>query len=141
MKYRLATEHDCALLAILNQQLIEDEHIPYAMTAPQLESRMRDWIEGDYTAMLFFEAHEVVAYAVFREEAHSIHLRQFFVQRAQRRKGVGRQVFAMLRGEVWPGDKRVTVDVLLENREAVAFWHALGFDDYYLGLQLPPRSS
>jgi GNAT superfamily N-acetyltransferase len=140
MKFRQATDHDCALLAILNQQLIEDEHFPNAMTASQLEARMRDWIEGDYTAMLFFEAHAIVAYAVFREEAYSIHLRQFFVQRAERRKGIGRQAFATLRNDVWPVNKRVTVDVLLENAEAVAFWHALGFDDYYLGLQLPPRS-
>ena len=37
------------------------------MTIAELEQRMRDWISGDYRAIIFEDGGEVVAYALFRE--------------------------------------------------------------------------
>ena len=37
--------------------------------------------------------------------------------------------------EVWPEGARVTVEVLVHNRVGVAFWRALGFQDYALTLE------
>jgi GNAT superfamily N-acetyltransferase len=79
-----------------------------------------------------------VAYALYREEDLSIYLRQFFVLPAHRRKGIGRLAFSSLRAEFWPPGKRVTVEALLKNETGIAFWRAVGFSDYYLGLTLPP---
>jgi ribosomal protein S18 acetylase RimI-like enzyme len=45
---------------------------------------------------------------------------------------------AILRGEVFPVDKRLTVEVLTANTRAVAFWRAMGFADYSLTLEIMP---
>lgn len=61
-------------------------------------------------------------------------VRQFFVARGERRRGIGRQAFALLRRH-W-GAREVTLDVLLHNERAVAFWRSVGFFDYGLQLRL-----
>ena len=138
MGYRSAAAEDCGLLARLNAQLIRDENHRNSMSESELEARMRDWLANDYAATLFEEGGTVVAYALYREEAQSVYLRQFFVVREARRKGIGRRAFSLLRSEIWPRSKRVTVDVLLQNHSAIGFWRAEGFVDYYLGMEMPP---
>jgi hypothetical protein len=46
----------------------------------------------------------------------------------------------MLRSQVWPKTKRLTVDVLVANKSGVAFWRQLGFTDYCLTLEIPPEN-
>ena len=79
MTFRQATTDDCALLAELNHQLIQDEGHRNRMTVPELEQRMKGWLSGEYRAVLFKEGNEVVAYALFREQPEEIYLRQLFV--------------------------------------------------------------
>jgi ribosomal protein S18 acetylase RimI-like enzyme len=138
VKFRFATLDDCPLLAWLNQQLLQDEqHRNRFMTLPQLEERMRGFLTGEYRAVVFEEDGEVVAYALYREQADEIYLRQLFVVRDQRRRGHGRRAMEILRAEIWPKSKRLTVDVLLHNTSAIAFWRAVGYEDYLLGLEIP----
>jgi predicted acetyltransferase len=66
-------------------------------------------------------------------------LRQLFVVRNRRRRGIGRQAFEALRSKIWPTDKRLTVDVLVQNSAAVAFWRAVGYKDYCLTLDITPK--
>jgi ribosomal protein S18 acetylase RimI-like enzyme len=47
----------------------------------------------------------------------------------------------ILRANIWPKNKRLTVDVLLSNTSAIAFWRAVGYKDYGLALEIPPESS
>lgn len=138
MQFRPATLEDCPLLAELNHQLIRDEGHRNPLTIPQLEQRMRSWLAGEYRAILYEEAGEVVAYALFKEEANEIYLRQLFVVRHKRRKGIGRRAQEILRTEVWPQGKRLTVEVLVSNEKAVAFWRAVGYRDYALRLEIMP---
>jgi len=138
MKFRSATRDDCSLLAELNHQLIRDEGHRNPMTVAQLEQRMRDWLAGEYHAILFEDYGEVVAYALFREQPDEIYLRQLFVVRNRRRRGIGRRAVEILRSEVWPKTKRLTVDVLVTNQDAVAFWRAIGYADYSLTLEIFP---
>ncbi|HEX3856949.1 MAG TPA: GNAT family N-acetyltransferase [Verrucomicrobiae bacterium] len=138
MNYRRATENDCSLLAELNHQLIHDEGHRNCMTIPELEKRMKDWIAKEYTAILFETADVVIAYALYREQPEEIYLRQLFVIRQQRRKRIGRQAFDILRSKIWPKNKRLTVEVLVQNEAAVAFWRAVGFRDYCLALEIMP---
>ena len=91
MTFRPATLEDCGLLAELNHQLIRDEGHRNPRTIPQLEQRMRDWLAGDYRAVIFEQGGEIVAYALFREEPDEIYLRHFFVVRHRRRRGIGRE--------------------------------------------------
>jgi len=141
MNYRRAGAEDCALLAELNHQLIRDEGHRNPMTIPELAHRMKRWLEREYTGLLFEEGKEVVAYALFREDPEEVYLRQLFVVRSRRRQGVGREAVRILRGEIWPKNKRLTVDVLVANKGGVAFWRAVGYRDYGLTLEILPKES
>lgn len=138
MNFRQADSSDCALLAELNHQLIRDEGHRNPMTVLELEQRMRGWIAFDYKAILFENDGETVAYAVYREELEEIYLRQLFVVRRRRRQGLGRAAFEILRAKIWPKDKRLTVEALIHNQTAIAFWRAMGYQDYSLKLEIMP---
>ena len=140
MTLRPATVDDCPRLAELNHQLIRDEGHRNPMTVAELEQRMRGWLAGEYRVVLFEDGGEVVAYALFREQSEEIYLRQLFVVRHRRRQGIGRRAVEMLRSQVWPKSKRLTVDVLVGNEGGVAFWRQLGFTDYCLTLEIPPEN-
>jgi ribosomal protein S18 acetylase RimI-like enzyme len=141
MTYRQATIDDCPLLAELNHQLIQDEGHRSRMTVPELERRMRDWLADEYVAIVFADGGEVVAYALFCERTGEIYLRQLFVVRHRRRQGIGRQTVQILRSAIWPKDKRLTVEVLVTNQDALAFWRAVGYADYSLTLEIFPQQS
>ena len=141
MTFRPATVDDCAQLAELNHQLIRDEGHRNRMTVAELEERMRAWLEGEYRAMLFEDGGKTVAYALFREQPEEVYLRQLFVVRNQRSQRIGRRAVEVLRSQVWPKTKRLTVDVLVTNTRGVAFWRQVGFTDYCLSLEILPGSS
>jgi predicted acetyltransferase len=138
MNFRRATPDDCPRLAELNHQLIRDEGHRNKMTVPELEQRMRGWIASEYAAVVFESESEIIAYALYREQPEEIYLRQLFVVRNQRRKGIGRRAVDILRSKIWPKDKRLTVEVLVQNMDAVAFWQAMGYKDYSLQLEIMP---
>ena len=130
MKWRRANLDDSPVLARMNVELIQDEGHSNPMTAAQLEDRMRRWLAAEYSAVLFEDAGEPVANALFRDnEGRGIFLRQFLVVRHLRRQGMGRRAIELLANEVVPGT-RIVVDVLVWNERALAFWRNLGFSDY-----------
>lgn len=138
MNFRHATLKDCALLAELNHQLIRDEGHRNPMTVSELEQRMQGWLVSKYAAVIFEDNEGVVAYALYREQPEEIYLRQLFVVRNRRRQGVGRQAMEILRTRIWRKHKRLTVQVLVQNEAAVAFWRAVGYRDYSLALEILP---
>jgi predicted acetyltransferase len=141
MMHRQAILNDGALLAELNYQLIRDEGHRNKMTVPELEQRMKDWLASEYTSVIFEKDGEVVAYALYREQPEEIYLRQLFVCRNRRRQGIGRQAFEILSSKIWPANKRLTVEVLVKNEAAVAFWRAVGCKDYSLKLEILPEKN
>jgi predicted acetyltransferase len=138
MTFRAATLNDCPRLAELNCQLIRDEGHRNPMTVPELEQRMRDWLSGEYRAVIYEDGSEVVAYALFREQQEEIYLRQLFVVRHRRSQGIGRRAVEILRSQIWPKTKRLTVEVLVANKRAVSFWRSVGYADYALALEILP---
>jgi ribosomal protein S18 acetylase RimI-like enzyme len=138
MTFREATLNDCPRLAELNHQLIRDEGHRNPMTTAELEQRMRSWLSSEYRAVIYEDGEELVAYALFREQADEIYLRQLFVVRNRRREGIGRRAVEILREKVWPRNKRLTVEVLVVNELAVKFWRAVGYKDYALSLEIMP---
>ena len=136
--FRTATLDDCARLAGLNHQLIRDEGHRNPMTVPQLEERMRGWLADEYRAVIYEDGGEVVAYALFREDESEIYLRQLFVVRHRRGQGIGHRAVQILRSQIWPKDKRLTVEVLTANKRAVKFWRSVGYSDYALRLEIMP---
>lgn len=87
---------------------------------------------------MFFSHAEPVAYALFKKEKAEIYLRQFFVRRDRRCRGVGREAMEVLRREIWPSEIRLTVEVLVGNPRAVAFWRSVGYTDYSIALEILP---
>jgi GNAT superfamily N-acetyltransferase len=138
MTHRFATIADGPLLAAYNQQLIQDEGHRNSMSVPKLEERMRNWLSTNYTAVLFEQNHETVAYVLYREGPDEIYLRHLFVIRDRRRQGLGRATMEILRSQIWPRHKRLTVEVLVGNPVAVAFWRAVGYQDYSLKMEILP---
>jgi ribosomal protein S18 acetylase RimI-like enzyme len=110
------------------------------MTVPELEHRLRGWISGEYRAIVYEDGGEMVAYALFREQAEEIYLRQLFVVRGRRSQGIGRRAVEILRSQVWPKTKRLTLEVLVSNKRAVSFWRSLGYADYALSLEILPAN-
>jgi GrpB-like predicted nucleotidyltransferase (UPF0157 family) len=119
LRHRPATVDDLDVLAIWNSELIEDERHRNAMTVVQLRERMRSWVNHEYAAVVFFADDVPSAYALYKESPDEILLRQFFVKRQRRRRGLGRQSIELLRRHVWRERKRVLLDVLSHNVEAV----------------------
>ncbi len=135
MDYRTASEGDLPLLAELNQQLIHDEGYANPMSVTELEYRLRAWLARAYTAVLFLIDDNVVGYALYRNDDTRIFLRQFFICRGERRKGLGRAALDLLFGRIWPDGTAVSLEALCTNEAAIAFWRAVGFEDYALTLR------
>lgn len=135
MELRTAVERDLPLLAELNRQLIRDEGHSNPMSVEELQSRMRAWLARTYTAVMFLSEGAVVGYALYRTDNAGIFLRQFFIRREKRRRGLGREAMDLLSSRVWPAGATVTLEALRSNQSAIDFWHALGFEDYALTLR------
>jgi ribosomal protein S18 acetylase RimI-like enzyme len=140
LTHRPAEERDIPFLAELNRQLIQDEGHRNRMDVSELEQRMRNWLRGEYRAVIFEQAGEIVAYALYRHYMDSTYLRQFFVGRPHRRRGVGRAAMAILLGEIWHPGARITLDVLAHNLAAQKFWRDVGFKDYALMMEQTTKS-
>ena len=138
-QYRFATAEDALLLAPLNKQLIRDEGHRNPMDIDQLAQRMANWLRGEYRAVIFEEDSSPVGYALFRQEPEYAYLRQLFVHRDYRRKGIGRNAMHWLWRNAWSDTPRVRIEVLLGNATARAFWRAMGFQEYSITMEaLPP---
>jgi len=141
MEYRFATVDDVPILSRMNRQLVEDEqHRNRFKSDAWFEERMRDFLMRGYKAVLFEIEGEIVAYALYTDHpdhSDTIYLRQIFVDRTCRRQGIGREVMRILNEKIWTQDKRLTVEVLVGNEVALAYYKAVGFREYSLELEIP----
>jgi ribosomal protein S18 acetylase RimI-like enzyme len=137
----MATLDDVPLLARMNRELIEDEgHRNRSRADCWLEERMRRFLSGGYQATLFIEGEKVVGYALFiqhPEHEDTVHLRQIFIVRDSRGRGLGREALRILSEVIWPPERRITVDVLVGNSAARALYESVGFHPYALELEIP----
>jgi ribosomal protein S18 acetylase RimI-like enzyme len=124
----------------MNRQLVEDEgHRNRHRSDAWFEERMRRFLTGGYRAVLFQIEGEAVAYTLYvdhPEHDDTIYLRQLWVDRARRRQGIGREAMRILQREIWPPDKRLTVEVLAGNHAARAFYRAVGYREYSIELEI-----
>ncbi len=117
---------DADILAELNQELIEDEQHPNPMCIAQLTERMRTWLTTDYICYMAKEKGSIVAYCLYRDDESHYYMRQLYVDRVHRRKGIATRLLDWLYENVWT-DKKVRLDVLAHNEDAVAFYRRYGF--------------
>ena len=117
---------DVDILAELNERLIEDEQHPNPMNIAQLTQRMQEWLATEYVCYVAKEDEQIVAYCLYRDDGGHYYMRQLYVDRAHRRKGIATQLLDWLYENVWT-DKKVRLDVLAYNEDAVAFYKRYGF--------------
>jgi GNAT superfamily N-acetyltransferase len=134
---RAATDDDLTLLARMNKHLIEDEGSRNPMSIEQLRQRMRGWLGGDWKIDLFVEEDAVVGYAVyqFRQDEYLpdktiVYLRQMYIERDQRSRGLGSRAFELLTQTRIPADCPIVIDVLATNPRGAKFWSQVGFQPY-----------
>jgi GNAT superfamily N-acetyltransferase len=140
-----AADDDVLLLAQMNQRLIEDEGSRNPMSLPELEERMRGWLQGGWHVDLVLASQAItgqppgagrliVGYAVYqlREDEYDrsrpvIYLRQFFIDRPYRNNGLGTLALNALVRSRFPARCTVVVDVLAGNPRGLRFWERVGF--------------
>ena len=126
MEFVRAELTDVEILAELNKHLIEDERHPNPMNIAQLTQRMKEWLTTDYICYVAKQKGCIVAYCLYRDDDGYYYMRQLYVDRAHRRKGIATQLLDWLYENVWT-DKKVRLDVLAHNEDAVAFYKRYGF--------------
>ena len=126
MTINRAEASDVKELADLNRQLIEDEQHPNPMTRDELAERMIRWMEEGYTCYVARSGGVSAGYCLFRDDGKHYYLRQLFVARACRRRGIATALLDWMYAHVWSG-KPVRLDVFAHNEEAVAFYRGYGF--------------
>ena len=65
-------------------------------------------------------------YCLYRDSGGYYYMRQLYVDRTHRRKGIATRLLDWLYENVWT-DKKVRLDVLAHNEDAVAFYKKYGF--------------
>lgn len=130
------------LLTQMNKELIEDENSNNTMTLSELKDRMTNFLREEWKALLFILKDQVVGYALYKEvketsnaQGNVIYLRQYYISRAYRRRGLGKQAIHMLKTGLFK-EAIISVDVLESNPSGRQFWEEVGFKTYYTNMQL-----
>ena len=127
------TGRDIHTLAVLNKRLIEDEKSDNPMSPEELESRMEGFLSGGYDAYFFRENGQTVGYALVRHTCLPLYLRQFYIDRAYRRKHYGEKAFRELM-KLLQADT-IDIDVLPWNEAGLRFWQSLGFTETCISMK------
>ena len=140
---REATDADLDCLGSMNRQMCDDEGSRNPMSAAEMAVRMRSWLSNEWRGVLFEIEGRVVGYSVFHIGADyynpafpEVHLRQFFIARDVRGRGLGRLAFGLLRSEWFPADAQIHLDVLAANPRGERFWESLGFQKYSTAMRI-----
>ena len=119
-------------LAKMNQCFIEEEEPETHVSLPHLEERMSGYIASEYKAFFFMEDDKVVGYALCSNSKTPVYLRQFFIERGERRKGYGKQAFQLLLTHL--NISPDNIDVYAWNDSGIRFWRSLGYSKSRLNM-------
>ena len=133
--FRIATQADVSLLASMNERLIRDEGHRNGLTQQSLEPRMSRWLAGDYTAAILSLNRETIGYALWTPKSNHVHLRQYYVEPAFRRRGYGKAGIELLMNNLWGEFARVRLEVLVDNDVGLRFWKSIGFENYSVTME------
>ena len=124
MQLQKCTMIDVPKLALLNKQLIDDEKSDNPMNINELETRMKGFLETDYSAYFFIEDRQIIGYALIRNTSNPVYLRQFLIDRDYRKQHYGVQAFQMLLQYL--DIKEIDLEVLPWNKNGLAFGSIAG---------------
>jgi ribosomal protein S18 acetylase RimI-like enzyme len=128
MEIQKCTRKDITELAIMNNQLIEDERCDNKkLTVHELEERMQGFITGDYDAYFFIVDSQVVGYGLVDKVKSPLYLRHFLIKREYRRKSYGKEAFQALLEHL--GADSIDIEVYSWNERGIGFWESCGFKE------------
>lgn len=133
MQLQKCTMKDVSELAVLNKQLIDDEKSNNVMNINELESRMKRFLETDYSAYFFIEDNQIIGYALIRNTSNPVYLRQFLIDRNYRKHHYGTQAFQLLLQYL--DVKEIDLEVLPWNKSGLAFWKQCGFNETCIAMR------
>ncbi len=143
LQLRKAGVSDIEILALMNSQLIEDEGSQNPMSIQQLEVRMLNWLKEHWEIDLICESERVVGYALYQfrqnpyfQEQDEVYLRQYFISREHRGKGLGLEGIRVLKESRFNKASTIVIDVLESNSRGMNFWRKAGFLPYYVNMRL-----
>ncbi len=147
IKLRTAIPDDLHLLAQMNDRLVEDQGSENPFSVSDLEDRFKAWLKsGEWQIDVFLESNSIAGYAVYKqrsdyydEDQTVVYLRQFYIERHHRGRGLGTMAFAMLARERFPEGFEMALDVVSTNPRGQSFWSKLGFTPYFTELKLKPN--
>jgi ribosomal protein S18 acetylase RimI-like enzyme len=87
---------------------------------------MREWLQGEYSCYVVEEDEKTIAYCLYRDDGQFYYMRQLYVEREYRRKGIATAFLDWMYDHIWL-DKKVRLDMLSHNEGAIAFYKAYGF--------------
>lgn len=133
MQIQECTIADVPKLAALNKQLIDDEKSDNPMTVNELENRMREFLNTEYSAYFFIVDSQIIGYALVKKTVKPIYLRQFLIDRNYRKQHYGKQAFQMLLQYL--DIKEIDLEVLPWNKNGLAFWKYCGFNETCIAMR------
>lgn len=125
MKIIVATLKNLDVLTRMNVSLRADEQIDNVMTDAQVRERMRGFLDGNYKAYLFVQDDNIVGYSLVDHSKNPLYMRQFFIERAWRRKGLGTAMFHLLMKQL--KTTCIDLEVFSWYAPAIQFYEKLGF--------------
>ena len=133
MQLQKCAMKDVPKLALLNKQLIDDEKSDNPMSIKELESRMKGFLETDYSAYFFIKDSQIIGYALIRNSSDPVYLRQFLIDRKYRKQHYGVRAFQMLVRHL--NIKEIDLEVLPWNKDGLAFWKQCGFNETCIAMR------
>jgi GNAT superfamily N-acetyltransferase len=135
---RTAESAQFELLARMNKELIEDEGHRNPMSVAQLQQRFERFVSSEgYSLDLVLWRDDIIGFATYRQEpdnaeacGYHIHLRQFYISRAVRGRGLGSLAFEALMRARFKRGERIFLNVLETNPRGREFWKKTGFKPY-----------
>lgn len=128
-----ATPADSKVLAGLNKKLIDDGGCINSMSEIELEVRMKQFIESDYSAYFFTIDKTIIGYVLVNVRQKPIFIRHFYIMKAYRRKGYGTQAFRLLVKIL--DATAVDLKVLVQNEIGYKFWTSCGLIPFDITMQ------
>ncbi|MBR85242.1 MAG: hypothetical protein CMM29_00375 [Rhodospirillaceae bacterium] len=136
-----ASKDNIPFLVRMNREM-DEEMGEENWTDDRYEARFYAWLNGSHWDVDLIErAGNVIGYTAhqrrqdhFDRSIRVLFIRHFFIERDQRRIGIGRTAYETLidqRTQNLP----VTLDILPTSPDALGFWRKLGFETYYTVLK------
>jgi predicted acetyltransferase len=138
IEFRKAIKSDLQLLGEMNKRLIEDEKHSNPMAISDLVQRMDGFLNDRYSAYIITVDGVPVGYCLYRDDIDHVYIRQLFVERKNRRKGLGSACVMWLKDSFWK-KRKIRIEVLSHNIDGITFWKKIGFVNYCMTMEMPDK--